>query len=149
MASSQVIEYCSYILHHLNSSSLSWLVSSLVCIYCPLSFARFTNHMVADGVGIIAVPVCPPDPSKLQKDLVMFNRVVVSSDAKVALTSSSYDYMTKISAIKVKSDCNICTMHHSALFLLKDAFSSMFTGNGNVKPWPEVKWIVTDSTSVE
>ncbi|KAG5185884.1 hypothetical protein JKP88DRAFT_132460, partial [Tribonema minus] len=44
------------------------------------------------AAGIVAVPVYPPDPSKLRQDLVAFAAVAASSGASVALTSSAYSH---------------------------------------------------------
>ena len=38
--------------------------------------------------GLVAVPVFPPDPRKLKKDMYMFAVIAANSGAKVALTSS-------------------------------------------------------------
>lgn len=69
--------------------------------------------------GIIPVPVYPPDPTKLNKDLTMFSSLVKECGAKVALTNSSYNYVSKLSTIQ-------------------SLFSKI--------EWPTLQWIVTDST---
>eukprot|EP00752_Nemacystus_decipiens_P007927 g7081.t1 len=45
--------------------------------------------------GLVAVPVYPPDPRKLRKDMQAFSRTAASCGAKVALTSSAYDHAKK------------------------------------------------------
>ncbi|KAG7400540.1 hypothetical protein PHYBOEH_005340 [Phytophthora boehmeriae] len=71
--------------------------------------------------GVVAVPVYPPDPRKMKKDISMFVTVVQNCQANVALTSSLYYNVKKISAIKEK-----------------------LTFSGSV-PWPEhLIWVVTD-----
>jgi len=40
--------------------------------------------------GMIAVPVFPPDPSKLNKDIAMFANIAQICGSKIALTSSLY-----------------------------------------------------------
>ncbi|CAN0381147.1 unnamed protein product, partial [Hapterophycus canaliculatus] len=46
--------------------------------------------------GLVAVPVYPPDPRKLKKDIQAFSRTAASCGASVALTCSSYDYAKKV-----------------------------------------------------
>jgi acyl-CoA synthetase (AMP-forming)/AMP-acid ligase II len=50
--------------------------------------------------GIIAVPVFPPDPRKLQKDLHHFVSIQTSCGAKVALSNKAYNYGKKMADIK-------------------------------------------------
>lgn len=66
---------------------------------------------------IIAVPVFPPDPRRLKKDLHHFVSIQRSSEATVALTNSQYNFVKKIEDIK-------------------NIFSS--------DRWPEMKWIIVD-----
>lgn len=71
--------------------------------------------------GVVAVPVYPPDPRKMKKDISMFVAVTNNSQAKLALTSSTYLHVKKISAIKQK-------------LTFSDAL-----------PWPDhLAWSVTD-----
>lgn len=63
---------------------------------------------------IIAVPVFPPDPRKLKKDLHHFVSIQSSSGAKVALTNAQFNFVKKVEDIK-----------------------NIFT---SVK-WPELQWI--------
>ncbi|DAZ99543.1 TPA: hypothetical protein N0F65_005415 [Lagenidium giganteum] len=71
--------------------------------------------------GVVAVPVYPPDPRKMKKDINMFVAVAKSSGARVALTSSTYFHAKKIMAIKQKL-----------------TFSAQL-------PWPEhLEWVVTE-----
>lgn len=72
--------------------------------------------------GIIAVPTFPPDPNKLNKDLKMFSVIADSCGSNTALTSSMYNYATKVAAIK-----------------------SLFSTSG--ARWPDLNWIVTDRLS--
>jgi acyl-CoA synthetase (AMP-forming)/AMP-acid ligase II len=69
--------------------------------------------------GIIAIPVFPPDPRRLQKDLHHFVSIQKSSGATIALTHNSYNYAKKISDIK-----------------------GIFSSNG--VSWPSLTWIVVD-----
>lgn len=50
--------------------------------------------------GIIAVPVFPPDPRKLQKDLHHFVSIQSNCGAKVALCNNLYNYAKKVADIK-------------------------------------------------
>ena len=72
--------------------------------------------------GLIAVPVFPPDPSKLQKDLHHFISIQKSSGAQIALTHGMYDYAKKIVRLK-----------------------DFFTYNNNSSSWPELRWIQVDT----
>jgi acyl-CoA synthetase (AMP-forming)/AMP-acid ligase II len=66
---------------------------------------------------IIAVPVFPPDPRKLKKDLHHFVSIQSSSGAKIALTNSQFNFVKKVADIK-------------------NTFTSV--------KWPELKWIQID-----
>jgi len=81
--------------------SLDFTVSLLACFKAQL----------------IAVPVFPPDPRKLKKDLHHFVSIQNSSNAKVALTNQQFNFVKKVEDIK-------------------NIFS-------NVK-WPELRWIPVD-----
>jgi acyl-CoA synthetase (AMP-forming)/AMP-acid ligase II len=70
--------------------------------------------------GIVAVPVFPPDPRKLKKDLHHFASIQKSSGAKVALTHKLYNYAKSMAGA-----------------------ASLFSF-GNEK-WPELSWIPVDS----
>ena len=84
----------------------------------------FTSSLISCfKAGLIAVPVFPPDPSKLQKDLHHFVSIQKSSGAQVALTHGLYDYAKKI-------------------VRLKDFFTY---NNNNSSSWPELRWIQVDS----
>uniref|UniRef100_A0A7R9U2M5 AMP-dependent synthetase/ligase domain-containing protein n=1 Tax=Pinguiococcus pyrenoidosus TaxID=172671 RepID=A0A7R9U2M5_9STRA len=70
---------------------------------------------------IIAVPVFPPDPSKLRKDLHMFCAIHDTSGATTALTSSSYNYLKKAAG-----------------------FRRILTGDEH--RWPDsLRWVITDT----
>lgn len=70
--------------------------------------------------GIIAVPVFPPDPRRLQKDLHHFISIQNSSGATVAITHGMYNFAKKVSDIQ-----------------------GIFKSSKNLK-WPELRWIVVD-----
>jgi acyl-CoA synthetase (AMP-forming)/AMP-acid ligase II len=69
--------------------------------------------------GIIAVPVFPPDPRKLEKDIHHFVSIASSSGSKMALTHGYYNFNRK-------------------LIGLKNIFISQ------QKSWPDLKWIEVD-----
>jgi acyl-CoA synthetase (AMP-forming)/AMP-acid ligase II len=66
---------------------------------------------------LIAVPVFPPDPRRLKKDLHHFISIQRSSEAVVALTNSQYNFVKKVEDIK-------------------NIFSS--------EKWPDIRWILVD-----
>jgi acyl-CoA synthetase (AMP-forming)/AMP-acid ligase II len=68
---------------------------------------------------VIAVPVFPPDPRRLKKDLYMFASIQGSSQSNVALTSSDYNFVKKMADIK-------------------RTFSS------DTSKWPDLTWFVSD-----
>ena len=79
----------------------------------------FTASLLACfKAGIVGVPVFPPDPRKLQKDLHHFVSIQKSSGAAVVLTHTLYDYAKKVSGIK-----------------------SIFSGGDT---WPDLRWISVD-----
>lgn len=83
----------------------------------------FTASLIACfKAGIIAVPVFPPDPSKLAKDLHHFVSIQKSSGATIVLTHALYDFAKKVSGIK-------------------NIFSSKADNS-----WPDLKWISVDDT---
>ena len=69
--------------------------------------------------GLIAVPVFPPDPSRLNKDLDHFINIQSSCGATVVLTNSQYNYANKLSS-------------------LKNFFST------KTVEWPNMNWIIVD-----
>ena len=69
--------------------------------------------------SIIAVPVFPPDPRKVEKDIHHFVSIQASSGAQVALTHKVYNFNRKLSGIK-----------------------SLFASQK--KSWPELKWLEVD-----
>ncbi|KAF0686778.1 Aste57867_21441 [Aphanomyces stellatus] len=71
--------------------------------------------------GVVAVPVYPPDPRKIRKDIVMFTTVCSNAGAKIALTNSTYNYAKKVLDIKQKI-----------------TFSEKY-------PWPDLQWVETEA----
>ena len=69
--------------------------------------------------GLIAVPVFPPDPRKMKKDLHHFVNIQLSCSASTVLTNSLYNFTKKIEG-------------------LRSIFSTEHTR------WPDLKWIVVD-----
>lgn len=45
--------------------------------------------------GLVPVPVFPPDPRRLRKDLYQFASIQASSGARVALTHKPYNHLKK------------------------------------------------------
>jgi acyl-CoA synthetase (AMP-forming)/AMP-acid ligase II len=81
---------------------------------------NFTVSLLACfKLGVIAVPVFPPDPRRLKKDLHHFISIQRSSGSKIVLTHNQYNFMKKIQELK-----------------------SIFSSGGVV--WPELKWITVD-----
>lgn len=79
----------------------------------------FTATLIACfKAQLIAVPVFPPDPRRLKKDLHHFVSIQNSCDAKVALTNTQYNFLKKVEDIK-------------------SIFSS------SIK-WPSLKWLLID-----
>jgi acyl-CoA synthetase (AMP-forming)/AMP-acid ligase II/acyl carrier protein len=73
---------------------------------------------------VIAVPVFPPDPRRLKKDLYMFASIQESSQSTVALTSNDYNFVKKMADIK-------------------RVFSS------DASQWPELTWFISDKIDLK
>ena len=71
--------------------------------------------------GLIGVPVFPPDPRKLKKDLHHFVNIQTSCGATTVLTNSMYNFVKKVENLK-----NIFSTESSQ--------------------WPDLKWITVDDT---
>lgn len=69
--------------------------------------------------GLIGVPVFPPDPRKMKKDLRHFVNIQLSCGAKIALTNSLFSFAKKVENLK-------------GMFSTESA------------QWPDLKWIVVD-----
>ena len=81
----------------------------------------FTASLLACfKVGVIAVPVFPPDPRKLHKDLHHFISIQKSSNAKFVLTHKMYNYSKKVADLQ-------------RVFNFKKG-----------DEWPSLQWIVVD-----
>lgn len=81
----------------------------------------FTASLLACfKVGVIAVPVFPPDPRRLQKDLDHFVSIQKSSGAQFVLTHSAYNHAKKVTDLV-----------------------RMFQTRKE-QTWPALKWIVID-----
>jgi len=81
---------------------------------------HFTAALLACfKAGIIAVPVFPPDPRRLKKDLNHFVSIQSSSGARVALTHGAYNFAKNMAGAK-----------------------NLFTMGG--EKWPEMRWIQVD-----
>lgn len=87
----------------------------------------FTAALIACfKAGIVAVPVFPPDPTRLGKELLHFSTIQKDCDAKVAITHASYNYAKKLSDV-----------------------SGMFSFAKKNVAWPELRWITVDSVLAE
>ncbi|KAG1690471.1 hypothetical protein DVH05_019435 [Phytophthora capsici] len=92
-----------------------------VLLVYPPGLDFIVTFLACLKAGVVAVPVYPPDPRKMKKDISMFVAVTENCQAKTALTCSMYYNVKKISAIKEK-----------------------FTFSGAAQ-WPEhLTWVVTD-----
>lgn len=81
---------------------------------------HFTVSLLACfKAGLIAVPVFPPDPRKMKKDLDHFINIQMSSGAKTALTNAEFNFAKKVENLK-------CMFSRDA------------------KAWPELTWIQMD-----
>jgi acyl-CoA synthetase (AMP-forming)/AMP-acid ligase II len=69
--------------------------------------------------GLVGVPVFPPDPRKMKKDLHHFMSIQRNCGAKTALTNSLFSYAKKVEGLK-----------------------SMFSSEG--AKWPELNWVTVD-----
>jgi acyl-CoA synthetase (AMP-forming)/AMP-acid ligase II len=101
----------------------SWGVQAgdrAVLVYMPsLDFVKaFLGCLAA---GVIPVPVCPPNPFKLKHDIAALSSVVVSSGARVVLTSTDLDRALRMA----------------------DATADPVSSSGEVR-WPDVPWHLTD-----
>ena len=86
---------------------------------------HFTASLIACfKAGIIAVPVFPPDPTRLKKDLHHFVSIQSSSGASVVLTHAAYNYAKKIAGV-----------------------TSIFSSNG--ERWPDMRWLLVDDVLVK
>jgi acyl-CoA synthetase (AMP-forming)/AMP-acid ligase II len=71
------------------------------------------------AAGVIPVPVCPPNPVKLEHDIATFSAIVASSHARVVLTNSDYDRVRSMGAANV-------------------------SGGPREARWPDLPWYRTD-----
>jgi len=82
----------------LNSSAIN-VGDRVLLVFFP--GLQFTITLLAClKAGIISVPVFPPDPRRLKKDLHHFISIQRNSGATVALSHSSYNYAKKLSDIQ-------------------------------------------------
>jgi acyl-CoA synthetase (AMP-forming)/AMP-acid ligase II len=73
--------------------------------------------------GAVAVPMYPPFPTTLTKDLPTFNRVVCNTDARVILTNRKYRWVTKATKLQ-----------------------GLFRSKRHTAAWPKnVHWITSNS----
>lgn len=93
----------------------------MLCFPPGLDFAlAFWGCLYA---GAVAIPVYPPYPGTLAKDLPKFNRMVADSGARVVLTNKTYHLASKMATVK-----------------------GYFSTGAKDVAWPEnVQWITTDA----
>ena len=101
-------------------------------------------------IGVIAVPVFPPNPAK-RDTLHMFSKICESCGAKFALTNSEYNHVKKIVG---KCRCHVCELATNKKISLLHNCSLLHTGIKDavtkfkqrpIASWPEqLNWIVTD-----
>ena len=90
-----------------------------VLLVYPPSLDFIIAFLACIRASIVAVPVFPPDPRQLKKNLHLFASVHRSSGAEVALTNTDYNFVKKLAGLK-----------------------NIFKKDGNT--WPEVRWIETN-----
>lgn len=95
----------------------------MLCYPPGLDFALgFWGCLYAGAIGI---PVYPPYPGTLAKDLPKFNRMVEDSGARVVLTNKTYHLASKMATVK-----------------------GFFSVDKKATTWPsDVQWFTTDSIS--
>ena len=70
----------------------------LLVFYPGLDFT--VSLLACFKAGLIGVPVFPPDPRKMKKDLHHFVNIQLSCGAKVALTNSLFSFAKKVENLK-------------------------------------------------
>ena len=116
----------SFLAVSMDAGFLVLLVCRVVLVYPP-SLDFMMAFVACLKAQVIAVPVFPPHPGR-QDSLRMFGTIVSSCQAHWALTNSEYNHLKKASAIKD--------------FLTRAGASSA----GSIS-WPELQWMVTDSSA--
>ena len=82
----------------------------------------FTAALIACfKAGLVGVPVYPPDPTRLGKELHHFTTIAKDCGAKVALTHATYSFAKSISDVK-----------------------GMFSFGRTECAWPTLRWIQVD-----
>ncbi|KAG7386653.1 hypothetical protein PHYPSEUDO_015437 [Phytophthora pseudosyringae] len=106
---------------HQHSKGLGLKHGDRVVLVYPPGLDFIVAFLACLRAGVVAVPVYPPDPRKMKKDISMFVALTQNCQAMTALTCSMYYNAKKISAIKEK-----------------------LTFSGEAK-WPDhLAWVVTD-----
>lgn len=101
----------------LNTHKLSIGDRVLLVFFPGLDFT--VSLLACFKAGLVGVPVFPPDPRKLKKDLHHFVNIQLSCGATTVLSNSAYNFAKKVVD-------------------LKNIFSS------EAARWPELKWISVD-----
>lgn len=105
-----------------------WLLSNTslqkgdrVMLVYPPGLEFIISFLSCLKIGIVAVPVYPPNPSK-KDSLVAFSKIVSNCGASIVLSCKSYNYIKKVSSIK-----------------------TVFSKSDH--KWPDISWIITDTIS--
>lgn len=85
-----------------HTGSLGAKAGDRVLLVYPPGLDFIVAFLACLRARVIAVPVYPPDPRKMKKDISMFVAVAQNAHAQLALTSSTYLYAKTIAAIKQK-----------------------------------------------
>lgn len=72
-----------------------------ILLVYPPSIDFIISFIACLKAGIIAIPMFPPNPLRLDKGIKLFHTVIKECKTKYALTSSLYNFSSTISTIKV------------------------------------------------
>ena len=115
----KIYNYCEFniAITKLAQMLINNIYSKQVILVYPPGLEFLLAFFACLKAGIIPIPVYPPDPNNLKKDLILFNNIVKDSGVEYALTSSDYNWASTLGTIK-------------SLFFYQ---------------WPTLTWIVTDT----
>eukprot|EP00753_Platysulcus_tardus_P008696 PLAT16176.2.p1 GENE.PLAT16176.2~~PLAT16176.2.p1 ORF type:complete len:712 (+),score=213.52 PLAT16176.2:937-3072(+) len=77
-------------------------VGERVLLVFPPGLDFIVSYLSCMRAGLIPVPVFPPDPRKLKKDLYLFTCIHASCGAAIALTNSTYGWAKRVQKIKAR-----------------------------------------------
>eukprot|EP00939_MAST-03C_sp_MAST-3C-sp1_P001284 g1284.t1 len=110
----------------LTDKSLNLRRGDRVLLVYPPSIDFMIAFFACLIAGIIAVPVYPPNPTKLSKDITQFVSIQKTSGASVAFTSKAYQWGKNVGKLRGLS---------------------LFKKKKKDEQWPELKWVATDTIS--